>query len=447
MTSYTATLPLNPARRTSLSRAGYAFIGVFLLVVFEGAIRKWLISSVTLPLILLRDLLAAYVIFYALSHGHLRRQKGITTLLTIWSCMVVAWGLLQLVGGESSPAVLLIGLRFWLLYIWFAVAAAASMSETDYRAAVLVAVGSLLVMAPLAVVQYLSPPGARVNTQTDGGEDAVFMAIAGVVRTTGTFSFTLGYATFLAMMAPLVFGVMDAKKRTRRQAFFALSALAAFVAASVVSGSRTAVTFSGVMLLAYFVGRLWFARGKAKVRAGVAVVVGVVLVSLLLWAFSGAIGTTTERFEQAAAAESFWGRILTIFVGEPYVYDNLSWLGLGLGLGSNLAGFVRTGSPAFTIAEVEAGRILLEGGVLGYVFTALKLVVVALGIAKSVRLSYRSRTPFPLLMWLTVSIALLTWPAIGQLSAHGLLGLVLAFGLLLFRHPNAEFFPSRRPTA
>ena len=137
-----------------------------------------------------------------------------------WSCLVLGWGLLQLVGGESSPIVMLIGLRFWLLYIWFAVAAAAAMNEADYRAAILAAALVMILLAPLAVLQHYSPPGARINTQVDGDEESVFVAVVGVVRTTGTFSFTSGYATYMAMVAPLVFGILGARKRTSRQLLF-----------------------------------------------------------------------------------------------------------------------------------------------------------------------------------------------------------------------------------
>jgi len=447
MNSTAASLPLNRVRRASMTRAGYAFIAVLLVVVLEGAVRKWAVTSATLPLILVRDVLAAYVIMYAWSHGHLKRQPVATAVMLAWSCMVLAWGLLQLVGGTSSPTILLIGLRFWLFYAWFAVAAASSMNETDYRTAVRVAVGCLVLTAPRAVLQYLSPPGARINAQTDGGDETtVFTVVPGVVRTTGTFSFTLGYATFLAMVAPLVFGVVAARKRTRAQSLFALAALGGFAVCSLVSGSRAAVLFAGAILVAYFLGRLWLARGKARVRAGVTVVVGALLVAALLYAFSGAIENTSQRFEQAAADEGFWGRLLMTFIGEAHVYNNFTWLGQGLGLGSNLAGYVRTGSQAFTIAEIEAGRILLEGGLLGYAYTALKVIVILIGVGASARLAYRLQSPYPLLLWLTVSIALLTWPAIGQLSAHGLLGLILAFGLLVFRHPTTDFFPSRRPS-
>jgi O-antigen ligase len=443
MSTSAVAMPYSRGQTAQMTRAGYGFIAVFLLVVLEGAIRKWLFGGATLQLILLRDLIAIYVIAFAVANGSLRRNRRVTMVLLVWSCVVVAWGLLQTIAAGSSPAVLLIGLRFWLLYIWFGVAAAAAMSEADYRAALMVAIWSLILMVPLVVLQYLSPPGARINSQLDGEDENVFQVIAGVVRTTGTFSFTLGYATYLAVVSPLVFAAVTARKRTSRQRLFSLLALACFAMASVVSGSRAALVFSGLMLGIYFLGRVWLARGKARINAIFAVIVGLALVGVLLFIFSGAIDAANQRFEQAAADESPLARIVTIFAGEPYVYDKVNWLGLGIGAGSNLAGFVQTGDRAFTLAEAEAGRILLEGGLLGVAFEALKVVVVIVGLWKSLRLSSRTRSIFPLMVWLTVALGALTWPAIGQLTAHGLLGLVVTFGLLVFKFPGMEFFPPR----
>lgn len=443
-----ASYPQAMARPSSLTRAGKAFIAVFLIIVLEGAVRKWVSSAATLPLLMARDLLAIYVIAYALRTGALRRQKGVTLVLFMWSCLVVGWGLLQLTAGVSSPTVLLIGVRFWLLYIWFGVAAAATMNEADYRAAMRVAAWTLLLMAPLVVLQHFAPPGARINSQVDSDEADIFLVIADVVRTTGTFSFTAGFTTYLALMAPLVFAVAGARKRPGRQTLFAAALFAAFVVSSVVSGSRAAVILSGLMVAGYFAGRLGLARGKAKVGAAVGVIAGVLLLGVLLYAFSGAIAVTEQRFQEAAEVESFWGRVLTIFIGQPVAFENFSWIGYGIGLGSNLANYVRTGSTgAFALAEVETSRILLEGGLIGYVFTAFKVVVIAVGLRKSWRLSTRLHSAYPILLWAVVSLALLTWSAIGQLTAHGLLGIMLAFGLLVFRHPTVEFFPPRRPSA
>ncbi|GAA4328685.1 hypothetical protein GCM10023165_01130 [Variovorax defluvii] len=427
-----------------MSRAGKLFLAVFLIIVFEGAVRKWVSSASTLPLIGLRDLLALMLVVYAWRHGHLRRHKKITAVMVAWTCMVMGWGLLQLVGGESTPVVYVIGLRFWLLYTWFAVAAAASMNESDYRAAIMAAALVMLLLAPLAIVQHYSPPGARINTQLDGDEDTVFVAVVGVVRTTGTFSFTSGYATYLTMVAPLVFGILGARKRNKIQWLFGLAVFGAFAAGALVSGSRTAAITSAGMLAAFLLGRLLFSKARNKVGAAAAVVVIGLLTAIFAYVFRDAIGVTQTRFEQAAAAENFGERVLTVLFGEPWVLDLISWLGYGVGFGSNLATYVRTGSTdVFALAEAEGGRILMEAGLLGFAYIALKYVVLALGVTRSLKISISTNSPYPLLVWLTTALAVVSWPALGQLTANALLGLMLAYALLLFRFPRLEIFPPR----
>lgn len=429
----------------ALSRAGWMFLTVFVIIVFEGALRKWLASSVTLPLILLRDVTALLLIFHAWRYGHLRRQMKVVSVMIAWSCLVLGWGLLQLVGSESSPTILIIGLRFWLLYSWFAVAAFASLTEADYRASIIAGACMMLVMAPLAVVQHFSPPGARINTQLDTtDEEGIFVAVVGVVRTTGTFSFTSGYATFMTTIAPLVFGILSARKNRSWQFMFALAVFTAFAVGALVSGSRTAVISSGMMFVAYLAGRLFFSKVQHKPAAALAVVAAVALFALFAYFFQESISVTQTRFEQASEAENFWGRVLTILFGESDVYKAVGWLGSGVGYGSNLATFVRVGtSEAFALAESEGGRILLEGGLLGFAYTFLKIMVIGVGIFKSLRLSAKTNSPYPLIVWLAATLAILTWQSSGQLTANGLFGIVLAFALLVFRYPRLEIFPRR----
>ncbi len=427
-----------------ISRAGYAFMAVFFIVVFEGAVRKWGTAASTIPLILLRDLIALGWVFYAWKSGSLGRYGKVTAVMTAWTCLVVAWGLFQVVAGASSPLIFAIGVRFWLLYTWFAVAAAATLTEADYRAAVKLAMFSLLLMAPLAVFQHNSPPGANINRQLDGDERFVFVAVAGVVRTTGTFSFTSGYANFVTAVAPLVFGVLGARKRGRLDWMIALGAVAAFMVASVVSGSRTAVLSSGLMFGAYLVGRLLFSKNRDKPAALAAVVMMLVLAAGLIFFLSDAVTVTQQRFEDASNAENFWERVMAVFLGEATVFNAFTWIGSGIGADSNLATSLRAGATNFGLAESEAGRILLEGGLVGLAFLALKLFVLFVGLYKSILLSRKYHSPYPVLSWLTLLLGLMTWSAIGQLTANALLGILFGFFLLMFRYPAGDFFPARR---
>ena len=412
-----------------------------LIVVLEGAFRKWLSSSLTLPLLLARDGLALYAIAYAFTRGHFHRHRGASLVLLAWSCCVVMWGLLQLILGESNPKLLLLGLRFWLLYIWFAVAVAASMTEQDFRVAVKTALWALLLMGPLVALQHFSAPGARINTEVDSEDGKVFEVALGVVRTTGTFSFTVGYTTFIALCTPLVLLMMESKKRISRQRMFSGLVLGAFIVGTLVSGSRATILISGSMLGLYLVGNLILAPGRRKGLAIFAALFSILMLGLFLYVFQGAVEATQQRFELAAGVEDFTTRLITIFLGEPEVYKRFTWIGHGVGLGSNLANFVQSGDRSFfALAETETGRTMLEGGLLGYLFVGLKLMVAVSAIAKSTFQAVRTRTMFPILVWLTICFAMFSWSYVGQLSINALFGLLFVMGLLTFKYPAFRVF-------
>lgn len=433
--------PTSSTTGVRVSTTGRLFISVMLILIFEGAIRKWISGSSTLPLILLRDLLASYLVVRALSLGHFRRQRAVLQVMVLWSACVLGWGLLQLTLGESNFPVLLIGLRFWLLYVWFAVAAAAGMSERDYIAALRALLISLVVMVPLVVLQRYSPPGAFINKSLDGEEEDIFVVIAGVVRTTGTFSFTSGYTIFLNTCAPFALGAFEARKRTAWHRVLALTVLAALVICTLVSGARASFVYVGMMLGLFLLGNLLFAPMRRKGIALVAAVLAVLLVGMLAFVFQGAVEAIQERFQVAAQSEDFFTRTLSIFLGEPGTLERANWLGAGLGIGSNLAQYVQTGGRVvFVYAETEAGRTLIEGGVLGALFILLKLSTITLGTTMALKRAIQTRAVFPMLVWVAIALAMLTWPAIGQLTANGMLAILLALGLLSLRYPQLRLF-------
>ena len=354
---------------------------------------------------------------------------------------MIGWGLLQLVLGESNFAVLTIGLRFWLLYLWFALAAAVGMSERDYVAALRVLLATLVLMAPLAVLQHFSPPGAFVNRSLDVDEADIFVVIAGVVRTTGTFSFTSGFTIFVGLCAPFALGAFEARKRKPVHVLVALILFGALVTCSLVSGARASVIYIGAMLVLFLLGNLLFAPLRRKGWSLLAAFFVALTVAILAYVFQGAIEATQERFAVAAQNEDLLERITSIFLGEADLADKMNWLGAGIGIGSNLAQYVQFSSrTVFVYGETEAARTLLEGGLLGVLFVLLKFAVIVGGLARALLLSLKTQAVFPSLVWTAIALALVSWPAIGQLSANGLLGILLALGLLSQRYPRLRLF-------
>ncbi|PZQ77397.1 MAG: hypothetical protein DI563_03865 [Variovorax paradoxus] len=417
-----------------MSRAGKLFIAVLLVVVLEGALRKWVSGSLTLPLVLLRDLLAIYTVWYALRTGALNFRRLPAQLLLVWSGILILWGFVQLIINQFSPAILVIGLRFWLLYFWFGYAAAVSMTLEDYRRSLWVMLALLILMMPLVVLQQSSPPFAFINTQIDTDVRDIFVVVTGVVRPTGTFSFTLGFTTFLAMAVSAIFCYRLLSRRAGRARLMFVLAFIALLVGTILSGSRAAVLFYLGLLGVVLLGSLWFSRGVGKVYAAMGVVVTVAVMVGAAVLFSDALVATQERFENASQTEDLGDRIVAMLIGEPETYNQITWLGAGLGKGSNLASYFESGERSFMLAETESARILLEGGAIGVLFILLKLAVIVVGMWAAWRAALRIRSSAPLLVWLTLAVALTTWSTIGQLTVNAATGLLLAQALLALRY-------------
>jgi hypothetical protein len=121
--------------------------------------------------------------------------------------------------------------------------------------------------------------------------------------------------------------------------------------------------------------------------------------------------------------------------------EQVSWLGLGIGLGSNLAQYVQTSVRGmFIYAETEIGRTLVEGGILGIMFVLLKIMVGVGGMLKGLQQSRKTRTVFPLLLWISIALQLVSLSIIGQLTSNGIFGVLFALGILTFRYPGLRLF-------
>lgn len=418
-----------PVAKITPTTMGKLFVAILLIAVFEGAIRKWITPALTNPLVLLRDGLALYGLFWALKTGKMHGgQKG-AQALWLWSALVVLWGLFQLMVNQSSPLVYVVGLRFWLLYLWFAYAAGVSMTQDDFRHITKTLLWLVLIMAPLAVVQFFLPPSAFLNKQLDGDEETVFRVTADIVRTTGTFSFTTGYTNCLAMISPFILSMLMPSFRFFKYQWMPKLLFFALAVATMVSGSRSALVMFGALFILYIFFVMKYSPTEKK-GSSLLLILGVtIMLSIVPYIFSRAVDATNERFTTAAESENFVDRLTVIFFGDTGTYDELILIGQGLGSGTNFAGVLATGERTFLLAETEASRIILEGGVIGYLLIGIKIAVLFLGIRQAFFRAKKSANILPLMIWGTLVVALISWSIIGQLTIN-VLGNLL-FGLAI----------------
>jgi len=426
------------ASKISPSKMGKLFVAILLITVFEGAVRKWISPDLTNPLVLLRDGLALYGVFWAIKKGTIHSGQKAAQALWLWSALVVLWGLFQLLVNQSSFFVYVVGLRFWLLYLWFAYAAAMTLTQDDFRYITNTLLWLLLIMAPLAVVQFNLPPSAFLNKQVDGDETKVFRLTADIVRTTGTFSFTIGYTTLIAIITPFVLSFLSHGMKLWGKSWTTKAMFLALAVATMVSGSRSAIIMFGLMFAVYMVISVRYAKkygtSNKSVKGNTIVMLMVVvsLLSVVPYIFSRSLDATIERFETASESEDFVGRVFTIFLGETPVYENLSLIGAGVGAANNFATLGKT-DDKFALGEVESSRTIMEGGIIGFIFIGLKLLLITFGLRRAFAIAKKTGNSLPLLLWFTLSIALLTWSVIGQLTVNALGYLLLSLGIASLR--------------
>jgi hypothetical protein len=347
----------------------YAILAVLFLAVFEGALEKWIGIQLNV-IVVFRDLCAIFVISAAIFYKSFLKFYSISLLLFFWTLLIFVVGALQ-VGFNDLPIVVYIaGVRFWLLYLWFALAAASYLNEEQSIniGRFFIKMGVIVVL--LAIVQSALPPGHILNVQPNApDEETIFLLSEGIVRVTSTFTFTLGYTCFIALFMWVFTNPKYNLVFSKSVIFERKVILSCFILllAFMYSGSRSAVLWFFI----YF-PFVFFQMGSAMTVSSLIKkfillcffgVFGTILVSLF---FSEMIDAYITRFTTAAQHENVSARILNFLVGEARVVDEFKFFGYGLGAGSNIGSKIITGgAEGFYLSETEQGKLIGEMGFIG----------------------------------------------------------------------------------
>ena len=415
-----------------------------ILLVFEGALRKWWFPSLSDPLLLVRDPVAIVICILGYRSNNLVFDQYMRSLFLLLAAFV-GLGALQLINGiGGSPLVIGYGLRTYLLHLPVAVVMARVLNPPDIRRILIAFLWAALPMALLMAVQFESSPAAWVNRSVAGHRGQMFAA-PGHIRPPGTFSFVNGPIGFFSIaLAALIAGSVErALSWPLRIAGWVAVSLAA-----AVSGSRSFLAaVAGVML----VGVAGWARGRStKLGRGLVVSAFTALIAVnVLGSFEtvrdGAV-VIQSRLDQWGNG-GLWRRLM-------YDYDAVKWavadappLGVGLGAGTNAAAAMQ-GDRRFRWGEGEWPRVIFEAGpILGLLYLIWRVwITVAVGRA-ALRISANGAL-LPLLLWGACAMSLLSgqW---GQTSIQGFgvftLGLTLAAGRAASRSPAVAQVPDQRP--
>jgi len=360
----------------------FLIVVYLVLLVIEGALRKWVLPSLSAELLVVRDPVALLIYLVAARRGSLwrTRQMGVWTLLAL---AIFILGIVQLSLGLPLP-VMLFGLRTYLLH-WPLVFVMGSC--LTYKDVVWIGKWTMLISIPmtlLIVAQFQSSPTADINATAGGSGGVQLHSAMGHVRPAGTFSFVTGPATYYPIAtAFLLYGYW----RKAYPRWLIMAALLAIIAALPVSGSRSLVLSCALVLVMGLAVGLG-GKGSLSVLAQVAVPIVAAFYLLSMFEFfEEGKAVFQSRWDDANAAgggveKSIVQRSIDGFLQPFRALAGASVLGEGIGKGTNVGSAYATGRNTFLLGESDWQRIFLEAGlILGVAFIAFRVgIVVEIGL-------------------------------------------------------------------
>ena len=178
----------------------------FFLLMFEGALRKWMLPGLSNPLLLVREPVVVIIYLLAVAEGIFVFNVVVTALV----CLGGAATFFSLTVGSNDPLVTTYGfcanfLHIPLVFIIPAVMGREHVIKLGRWALVL-----SVPMAILMVIQFRSPPDAWINCGAGGGTGSQMRAALGKIRPPGFFTFIIGAAQYLAFTVVfLLLGFME----------------------------------------------------------------------------------------------------------------------------------------------------------------------------------------------------------------------------------------------
>lgn len=430
----------------SLSLLKKYFWLYFFLLIFEGALRKWILPQYSAPLLLVRDPVAVLIIWEAVRTGKWPEKWTIVSgFLAVGLLGLCA---LQLVSANNSWMAAVYGLHSYLLPFPVAFIAGESLDSEDMRWFGTCTLWLLLPLTVLECAQYLASSDSILNVGAYQG--ATQLQYADVhIRASGTFSFVVGPAFFGPLAAAfLLYGLVSEKIAEK---WLLWSSAFALMLSVPVIGSRTLVyELIGVVVCVGIAAMFGVSQFVKSFRIIVPVTLVFLLVSFLPL-FSQATNTLNERFaganetEGGSAKSAFIFRVFGPIERQLETIDLTNHpIGNGMGVGSAAISKLTRGTAEFVAGEDEFSREIYElGSVSGLAFAifrfALAIVIVTGALARA-----REHEPLALLL-LPLLLSTLLVGTLEQPTDQGFMVVAIAFSLAALKRRVIYIKPASVP--
>ena len=380
----------------------------FILLIFEGALRKWVLPGLATPLLIIRDPVAICLLIMAWRKGIFIFNTYVIAIFIIALLSIF----IAVIFGHGSLLVALYGARIYLVHFPIIFVIGSVFNRKDVLTLGKVIIWLSIPMIILLVYQFYSPQSAWVNRGIGGDlAGGGFSGALGFSRGPTTFSFTNGTALFFSFVACFVFYFWMEPKKFINKSLLILSTIA-LIMSIPFSISRT--LFFSVLLIAVFVLFVISKKSGSLGRIIVIFIVVVVLVTIIsqLSFFQTATEAFVSRFNSASESEggvegTLGNRYLGGFLIAFESSSKLPFFGYGIGMGTNAGGFLLTGATGFLVSEEEWGRLIGELGLL----MGTIVIIIRLGVSYKIAIaSLKALSAGDFLPWILLSFCLLTLP-------------------------------------
>ena len=403
----------------------------FWLLIFEGALRKWILPGLSDPLILARDPICIAAI--ALGWPYLMHGINQICIVTLYSIAGLAM-LLAMLFGHKDWFTAIFGARILLLHfpLIFLFGAVFTIDDAWKFAKAL-----LLISIPMTVLiafQFSLPQDHLVNIAPGGLGSAGFSGALDKFRPPGTFSFISGLSNFYGLAVAVFAGwITSGPKPLPKWIWLSAGAL---VFALPLSISRTLLfNYSLVVGIALFACLL---AGKAikNFLLGFAIVAVITFSLSETPLFNEANEAFFVRWDDATELEGGHRgvvgvldvRVIGIFKEGFDMVNETTLFGRGIGMGTNVGAMRISGAVDFLIAENEWALVLGELGVfLGALYISFRVILALYLLLLGFKNAIKGNT-LPLILSAIVFPALV----LGQTSQPTNLGFIIfSAGLMI----------------
>ncbi|MBB4079023.1 hypothetical protein GGR28_001640 [Lewinella aquimaris] len=396
-----------------------------LLLIFEGALRKWFLPGLATPLLIARDPVALLILLQAAASRF--RVLNPYTLVS-FAFTIVAF-FLALAVGHQNLMVDIFGARITALHFPLIFVLGQVLTRDDVLQVGRFILWLVIPMVILIGIQFYSPQSAWVNRGVGGDmEGAGFSGAMGYFRPPGTFSFTIGVTLFFDLAASFVAYFWISRKH-EISSLLLLVATAGVLLAIPLSLSRGYVFQLGITIAFLLIASFRSGRSFGRIVIFLLVLPPALLIMYQFPFFQTSIDVLLTRFTLAAKSEggSIEGTLMTRFLGGNLGAINNStreglW-GFGMGMGTNVGSKLISGELVFLVGENEWQRVMGEfGPFIGIIAIGTRVVLAIHLMLKSLATLLTNSDALP---WILLSFGLVQI-VYGQWGPPTILG----FGIL-----------------